>query len=109
MTWPGDSELLLAQILMPSSRVPDTRFAGRVRLAVAEERRYRLARRAARQRVVSDLLVLIGLVGLSFGIARALAATGVIDGPAAAVAITATIAMSGWIVLSDEFRRVQLS
>jgi len=96
----------LAEALAPVSREPDRRFAARVRLAVIEEERYRLARKAALRRIGSDFLIMVGLVGPALGIAKVLAADGALPGPTAGV-LFATLVVGGWIALSGELRRFQ--
>lgn len=106
MTELTDSGAWLAEALAPEPREPDRRFAARVRLAVIEEERYRLARKAALRRIGSDLLVMVGLVGPALGIARVLAANGALAGPSAGL-LVATLVIGGWIALSGELRRFQ--
>jgi hypothetical protein len=107
MTEPIDTGAWLAEALRPDTRAPDRRFAGRVRLAIIEEARYRNARKAALRRIGSDLLILVGLVGPAVGIARVLTDAGSLAGPAAAGLLVATVVVGGWMALSGEFKRFQ--
>ena len=106
MTEFEDSSAWLADALKPAPRAPDRHFAMRVRLAIVEEQRYREARKAARRRIGSDLLVMLGLLGPALGIARVLNADASLAGPLAA-SLVAALVVGGWIMLSGELRRFQ--
>ena len=106
MTPVNDAGDLLAAALRPDSRAPDARFAARVRLAIIEEQRYREARKVARRRIGSDLLVMLGLLGPALGIARVLNADGSLASAVPAFFVAALV-VGGWIVLSGELRRFQ--
>ena len=106
MTEVSELSALLSDALAPEPREADRRFAARVRLAVIEEERYRLARKAALRRIGSDFLVMAGLIGPALGVARVLAANESLAGPTAGL-LVATLVVGGWIALSGELRRFQ--
>lgn len=106
MTAVNDASGMLAEVLRPEARAPDRRFAARVRLAIVEEQRYRQARKAARRRIGSDLLVMLGLLGPALGIAQLVDADGSLRGAVPALFIAALV-VGGWIMISGEARRFQ--
>ena len=106
MTPVGDPHTILADALTPTPRLPDQGFAARVRLAVAEEERYRAWRTAALKRLGSDALILLGLTGPAIGAARILSAGPPLSNPTAMLLVAAVV-VGGWMTLSGDSRRFQ--
>jgi len=92
-------DAFLADALAPPVRTPDTGFAARVGVAIAEAERFRAWRRRALRRLGSEALILFGLAGAAMTLARAPGIERMLEVPFAAPA-AAGLVLVLWLALS---------
>ena len=100
MTTDDPFDALLGNALAPRARPADGLFVARVQAAVAEAERFRRWRRRALRQVGSEALILFGLAGAAFTLARIPIAQQLLaEAPFAAPALGGLLLL-GWLALA---------
>lgn len=100
MTTDDPFDALLGEALAPPARSADGLFVARVQAAVAEAERFRRWRRRALRQVGSEALVLFGLAGAAFTLARIPLAQQLLAGAPFAAPALGGLLVIGWLALA---------
>ncbi len=100
MTTDDPFDALLGNALAPPVRPADGMFVARVQAAIAEAERFRRWRRRALRKVGSEALILLGLAGAAFTLARIPVAQQLLDSVPLAAPALGGLLLLGWLALA---------